>query len=126
MDMIKKRPKHLALHKIQFPLPSYVSILHRVSGAVLFLALPVLLLVFDQSLRSIETYTNLAECLANPLLKLMLLGLMWAFLHHFCAGLRYLAIDLHLLPTLAAARASSIWVLAVSLTLTIVFGVKLW
>lgn len=126
MDMIKKRPKHLALHKIQFPLPSYVSILHRVSGAVLFLALPVLLLVFDQSLRSIETYTNLAECLANPLLKLMLLGLMWAFLHHFCAGLRYLAIDLHLLPTLAAARSSSVWVLAVSLTLTIVFGVKLW
>ncbi|MDO8988568.1 MAG: succinate dehydrogenase, cytochrome b556 subunit [Sideroxyarcus sp.] len=124
--MIKKRPKHLALHKIQFPLPSYVSILHRVSGAVLFLALPVLLLVFDQSLRSIETYTNLAECLANPLLKLMLLGLMWAFLHHFCAGLRYLAIDLHLLPTLAAARSSSVWVLAVSLTLTIVFGVKLW
>lgn len=124
--MIKKRPKHLALHKIKFPLPSYVSILHRVSGAVLFLALPLLLLVFDQSLRSIETYTNLAECLANPLLKLMLLGLMWAFLHHFCAGLRYLAIDLHLLPTLAAARASSVWVLAVSLTLTIVLGVKLW
>ena len=124
--MIKKRPKHLALHKIKFPLPSYVSILHRVSGAVLFLALPLLLLVFDQSLRSIETYTNLAECLAHPLLKLVLLGLMWAFLHHFCAGLRYLAIDLHLLPTLAAARASSVWVLAVSLTLTIVFGVKLW
>jgi succinate dehydrogenase / fumarate reductase, cytochrome b subunit len=126
MDMIKKRPKHLALHKIKFPLPSYVSILHRVSGAVLFLALPLLLLVFDQSLRSIETYTNLAEYLAHPLLKLVLLGLMWAFLHHFCAGLRYLAIDLHLLPTLAAARASSVWVLAVSLTLTIVLGVKLW
>lgn len=124
--MIKKRPKHLALHKIQFPLPSYVSILHRVSGAVLFLALPLLLLVFDQSLRSIETYTNLAEYLAHPLLKLVLLGLMWAFLHHFCAGLRYLAIDLHLLPTLAAARASSVVVLAVSLTLTIVLGVKLW
>jgi succinate dehydrogenase / fumarate reductase cytochrome b subunit len=126
MDMNKKRPKHLALHKIKFPLPSYVSILHRVSGAVLFLALPLLLLVFDQSLRSIETYTNLAECLSHPLLKLVLLGLMWAFLHHFCAGLRYLAIDLHLLPTLAAARASSVWVLAVSLVLTIVMGVKLW
>jgi succinate dehydrogenase / fumarate reductase cytochrome b subunit len=126
MDMIKKRPKHLALHKIKFPLPSYISILHRVSGAVLFLALPLLLLLFDQSLRSIETYTSLAECLANPLLKLVLLGLMWGFLHHFCAGLRYLAIDLHLLPTLAAARSSSVWVLAVSLTLTIVMGVKLW
>ena len=124
--MNKKRPKHLALHKIKLPLPGYVSILHRVSGAVLFLALPFLLLLLDQSLRSIETYTNLTEHLANPVLKLGLLGLLWAFLHHFCAGLRYLAIDLHLLPTLAAARASSVWVMAVSLALTVVLGVKLW
>ncbi len=92
----------------------------------LFLALPLLLLLFDQSLRSIETYTNLTEYLVHPLLKLALLGLMWAFLHHFCAGLRYLAIDLHLLPSLALARSSSVWVLAVSLPLTIVLGVKLW
>lgn len=122
----KPRPKHLALHKIKFPLPSYVSVLHRASGAILFLALPLLLLLFDQSLRSIETYTSLTEHLAHPLLRLILLGLMWAFLHHFCAGLRYLAIDLHLLPTLALARSSSIWVLVVSLSLTVVFGVKLW
>src|SRR5512140_2869100 len=124
--MNKKRPKHLALLKIQQPLPAIVSILHRISGALLFLALPFLLLLLDQSLRSIETYTNLTEHLAHPVLKLVLLGLMWAFLHHFCAGLRYLAIDLHLLPTLAAARASSRWVMAVSLTLTVVLGVKLW
>lgn len=124
--MNKKRPKHLALLKIKQPLPAVVSILHRISGAVLFLALPFLLLLFDQSLRSVETYTNLAEHLANPLLKLALLGLLWAFLHHFCAGLRYLAIDLHLLPTLAGARASSRWVLAVSLTLTVVLGAALW
>lgn len=124
--MNKTRPKHLALHKIKLPLPGYVSILHRVSGAVLFISLPLLLLLLDQSLRSIETYTNLTEHLASPFLKLVLLGLMWAFLHHFCAGLRYLAIDLHLLPSLAAARTSSKWVMAVSLALTVVFGVKLW
>ncbi len=122
----KKRPKHLALHKIQLPFPGFVSILHRVSGAILFLALPLLLLLLDQSLRSIETYTNLAECLAHPVLKLGLLGVVWAFLHHFCAGLRYLAIDLHLVPNLAAARASSMWVMAVSLLLTAGVGVKLW
>jgi succinate dehydrogenase / fumarate reductase cytochrome b subunit len=122
----RPRPKHLALHKIKFPLPSYVSILHRVSGAVLFLSLPLLLLLFDQSLRSIETYTNLTEYLAYPLVKLTLLGLMWAFLHHFCAGLRYLAIDLHLLPSLALARSSRVWGLAVSLPLTVVLGAKLW
>ncbi len=124
--IINNRPKHLALHKIKLPLPGFVSILHRISGALLFLALPFLLLFLDQSLRSIETYTNLTENLAHPLLKLMLVGLLWAFLHHFCAGLRYLAIDLHLLPSLAAARASSRWVLAVSLILTVVLGAKLW
>lgn len=123
--MNKRRPKHLALHKIQFPLPSYVSVLHRASGAVLFLALPLLLLLLDQSLRSIETYTSLTEWLAHPLIKLVLLGVIWAILHHFCAGIRYLLIDLHLLHGLAGARASSWWVLAVSLTLTVIFGVKL-
>jgi len=124
--MNKSRPKHLDLRKIKLPISGYVSILHRISGALLFLSLPVLLLLLDQSLRSIETYTNLTEHLAHPVLKLALFGLMWAFLHHFCAGLRYLAIDLHLLPNLAAARASSKWVMAVSLTLTVVLGVKLW
>jgi succinate dehydrogenase / fumarate reductase cytochrome b subunit len=126
VEMNKKRPKHLDLRKIQLPLSGYVSILHRLSGALLFIALPLLLLLLDQSLRSIETYTNLTEYLAHPVLKLALLGLLWAFLHHFCAGLRYLAIDLHLLPNLAAARAASQWVMAVSLTLTVVLGVKLW
>jgi succinate dehydrogenase / fumarate reductase cytochrome b subunit len=125
-DMNKTRPKHLALHKIKLPLPGYVSILHRVSGAVLFLALPLLLALLDQSLRSIETFTNLAEYLDHVLVKLALLGLIWAFLHHFCAGLRYLAIDLHLLHGLSGARASSRWVLVVSLVLTVVLGAKLW
>lgn len=124
--MNKTRPKHLALHKIKLPLPGYVSILHRASGALLFISLPLLLLLLDQSLRSIETYTSLTEWVAHPLLKLVLLSLIWAFLHHLCAGLRYLAIDLHLLPSLAAARTSSKWVMAVSLLLTVLFGVKLW
>jgi succinate dehydrogenase / fumarate reductase cytochrome b subunit len=124
--MNKTRPKHLALHKIKLPLAGYVSILHRISGAILFLALPLLLAMLDQSLRSIETFTNLAEYLDHALFKLALIGLMWAFLHHFCAGLRYLAIDLHLLHGLSGARASSRWVLVVSLASTIVLGVKLW
>ncbi|OHC82177.1 MAG: succinate dehydrogenase, cytochrome b556 subunit [Sideroxydans sp. RIFOXYB12_FULL_59_6] len=124
--MNKTRPKHLALHKIKLPLPGYVSILHRISGAILFLALPFLLAMFDQSLRSIETFTNFAEYLDRALAKLILIGLMWAFLHHFFAGLRYLAIDLHLLHGLSGARASSRWVLVLSLALTVVLGVKLW
>ena len=124
--MNKKRPKHLALHQIKLPLPGIVSILHRVSGLLLFIALPLLLLMLQYSLASIETYTQLMGVLANPLLKLLLLGLMWAFLHHFCAGLRYLAIDMHLVRDLAQARNSSKVVMAVSLLLTILVGAKLW
>jgi len=124
--MNKQRPKHLALHLIQLPLPGFVSILHRVSGLLLFIALPLLLLMLQYSLRSIETYTQLMAVLAHPLAKLMLLGLLWAFLHHFCAGLRYLAIDLDYGVKLAQARNSSKAVLVASLVLTILLGAKLW
>ncbi len=124
--MNKKRPKHLALHKIKLPLPGIVSILHRISGLLLFIALPLLLLMLQYSLTSIETYTELMSVLAHPLAKLVLLGLLWAFLHHFCAGLRYLAIDLHLVRDLAQARNSSKVVMVVSLALTVWLGVKLW
>lgn len=124
--MNKQRPKHLALHLIKLPLPGLISILHRISGLLLFFALPLLLLMLQYSLRSIETYTQLLAVLVHPLAKLMLLGLLWAFLHHFCAGLRYLAIDLDYGVKLAQARASSKAVLAVSLVLTVLLGVKLW
>ena len=124
--MNKKRPKHLALHKIKLPLPGIVSILHRISGLLLFFALPALLLLLQYSLTSIETYTELMSVLAHPLAKLLLLGLLWAFLHHLCAGLRYLAIDFHLVRDLARARNSSRLVVAASLALTIFLGMKLW
>lgn len=124
--MNKQRPKHLALHLIKLPLPGIVSILHRISGLLLFFALPLLLLMLQYSLRSIETYTQLMAVLSHPLIKIMLIGLLWAFLHHFCAGLRYLAVDLHLVRDLAQARNSSKVVMVVSLVLTLFVGVKLW
>lgn len=124
--MNKQRPKHLALHLIKLPLPGIVSILHRISGLMLFCALPLLLLMLQYSLRSIETYTQLNDVLSHPLIKIMLIGLLWAFLHHFCAGIRYLVIDLDYGVRLAQARASSKWVIFVSLALTVLIGVKLW
>lgn len=124
--MNKKRPKHLALHRIKLPLPGIVSILHRISGALLFIALPFILWMLQYSLRSIETYTQLLEVVTYPVSKLVLLGLLWAFIHHFCAGLRYLAIDLHLVGNLAQARSSSWVVMAVSLSLTIYAAGWLW
>lgn len=124
--MNKKRPIHLALHLIKLPLPGVVSILHRISGLLLFLALPLLLTLLQYSLRSIETYTQLAGVLQYPLSKLILIGLAWAFLHHFCSGIRYLLIDLDRGVNLAQACASSRWALFSGLGLTILFGVWLW
>ena len=124
--MNKNRPKHLALSKIDLPLPGIVSILHRISGTLLFLALPLLLLMLQGSLRSVETYTQLGEVLHHPLSKLFLIVMLWAFLHHFCAGIRLLVIDLDYGVRLAQARASSKWVIFVSLALTVLIGVRLW
>ena len=124
--MQKKRPIHLALHLIKLPLPGMVSIFHRISGLLLFLALPLFLLMLQYSLRSIETYTRLMDALEQPLAKLALLGLLWAFLFHFCAGLRYLAIDLHIVANLKQARDSSKVVLLASLLLTVLIGARLW
>ena len=124
--MIKKRPKHLDLLKIRLPLPGWVSILHRISGAALFLFIPFLLWLLQASLGSTETYAGFKSALANPLVKLVLLGLVWAFLHHFFAGIRYLALDAHLGIELGPARASSTAVLIASIVLALLIGVRLW
>ena len=124
--MDNNRPKFLDLRLIRLPLPGLVSILHRVSGALMFVALPLLLWMLQQSLRSIDAYTELTDVLRHPASKLFLLLMLWAFLHHLCAGIRFLAIDLGVGVRLSHARASSKWVLALSLALTVLLGVWLW
>ena len=87
------------------PPAAIVSILHRISGAALFLALPMLLWMFDLSLISETNLRAPARCLRLRLVvKLVLLFLVWAFLHHFVAGIRYLVLDLHVGLELAQAR----------------------
>jgi succinate dehydrogenase / fumarate reductase cytochrome b subunit len=116
----------LALHEIRLPLAGYASILHRVSGAGLFLMLPLLIWLFQLSLDSTQNGSALFAALTgNILVKLVLLGLLWAFLHHFCMGIRILLIDIHVGVEKQQAHASAIAVLAVSLTLTLIFGLKL-
>ena len=122
----KKHPKYLDLLKIRLPLPGWVSILHRASGALLFLFIPFLLWLLQASLASAETYASFKSTLASPLVKLVLFGLVWAFLHHFFAGIRYLALDMHLGIELGPARASSVAVLITSIVLTVLVGVRLW
>jgi len=124
--MEKTRPKFLDLTSIRLPVPGWVSILHRISGALLFVSIPLLLWLLDQSLHSSTTYRTFQAATGNPLVKLVLLGLVWAFLHHLCAGIRYLALDMHMGTTLEKARASSKAVLGVSLVLTAVLGARLW
>lgn len=123
---MKNRPKYLNLVQIRLPLPGLVSFLHRVSGAVLFLALPLLLSLFQRSLASPESFAALRDCLSGPISKLVLLGLLWAYLHHFFAGLRFLALDLHWGIALAPARKTSWAVLALSLGLLLMLGAALW
>ena len=124
--MPASRPKHLNLMQIRMPLPSFVSILHRVSGAALFVMLPLLLCLMSSSLESPKSFAVFKAWVGNPLVKIVLIGVLWAYLHHFCAGIRHLALDLHIGLELETARATSYVVLAVSLILTAVIGVTLW
>lgn len=121
-----KRPKHLDLIRIRLPLAGIVSIMHRVSGAVLFLFIPLLLWLLQSSLATPQTFDAFKDVVSNPLMKLILLGLLWGYLHHLCAGVRHLALDLDYGTELAAARVSSVIVLAVSVGLTAIAGALLW
>ena len=108
-------------------MPGIVSFLHRVSGALLFLVgIPLLLAGVGMSLASPESFAQLRGAFAHPLAKLTLLALAWAYLHHFCAGIRFLLLDVHRGIELPGARRSSVVVLVVSLALTAVVGARLW
>ncbi|MBZ0132359.1 MAG: succinate dehydrogenase, cytochrome b556 subunit [Rhodocyclaceae bacterium] len=124
--MKKERPKHLDLRVIKQPLPAIASILHRVSGAGLFLMLPFLIYLFELSLDSSLGFNIFKAFVAYPLVKLILIGLLWAFLHHFCMGIRILLLDMNMGTDLKPARTSAKAVLVVSLVLTAILGAKLW
>lgn len=121
------RPVYLDLVRIRQPLPAIVSLLHRISGAALFLiGIPLLLYALQRSLASPESYGSLQAVVGRPIVKLVVLGLAWAYLHHFCAGIRFLLLDLHVGTELQPARQSSLAVLIVSLALTAIIGARLW
>jgi len=107
------------LRNYLLPVPGVVSILHRISGLLLFLALPLLLWLFEQSLSSERSFERYLEFFHHFLARAVLLVLGWALLHHLCAGVRFLLLDLHLGVERAAARRNSWIVLAASLALTL-------
>lgn len=124
--MPNSRPKHLNLLQIKFPIMAIVSGMHRISGAVLFLFLPLVLWLWQESLASQQTFERFSAVVSSPLAKLVLLGLLWGYLHHLCAGIRHLALDLNLGTDLPAARASSMAVIVISIGLTVAIGALLW
>jgi len=122
-----KRPKHLNLFKIRQPLPAVVSILHRISGALLFFpGIPLILYSLQMLLQSQQGFEALQDCLRDPVIKMALLLPIWFFLHHLCAGIRHLALDLHIGVMLPQARMGSRLVVAAGILLTALMGLILW
>ncbi|HLU01786.1 MAG TPA: succinate dehydrogenase, cytochrome b556 subunit [Advenella sp.] len=128
----KQRPQYrnidvAQITKYHLPAAGKVSILHRISGALLFLSLPIILIpLFAASVASPESFASLGSGAGGFLLKLILLVLLWGFMHHLCAGIRYLVLDLHIGIDKVSAQKSAAVVLGVSLALTLVFAVKMF
>ncbi|MGF6552269.1 succinate dehydrogenase, cytochrome b556 subunit [Paraburkholderia youngii] len=111
----------------RLPLAGRVSILHRMSGGLLFIFLPFLLYLFEQSLTSAATFDAFKALLANVVAKLITLVLAWAFLLHFCAGIRYLRMDTsHSAVSKQKGKETAVVVVVVSTLLTIAFAAKLF
>jgi succinate dehydrogenase / fumarate reductase cytochrome b subunit len=137
-DTLKQRPVYRNIHITQLPhyrlpLAGLVSILHRISGALLFLLLPVVIWLFDLSVTSEVSYAHFTTVftagwagLPGWLWKLIALALIWAYLQHFFAGLRHLWMDVTHSTGLGFGRQSAIVTLALTAILTVALGLKLF
>jgi len=117
----------------RLPLAGVVSILHRASGLMMFVLLPLIIWFFDVSLTSEITYERFTSAFESGigfvpgvLVKVLVLGLMWAFLHHFIAGVRHLWMDATHSVSKEFGRQSAVVTLALSVVLTLVLGAKLF
>jgi succinate dehydrogenase / fumarate reductase cytochrome b subunit len=125
--VMKPRPVYLNLFAIRMPLPAVVSILHRASGALLFVVgIPLLLCVVQRALASPEAWADMRGAFAAPWAKLVAIALAWAFLHHLLAGLRHLLLDVHVGVDLPAARQSAAFTMVLAIVLTVAVAVRLW
>ncbi len=130
-EVVKARPRFGVMRLIdatgyRLPLAGFVSILHRASGMLMFLLLPFVLYLLDKSLASEATFVSLQALTSGVFVKLVILALIWAYLHHFCAGIRHLLMDFHYGLDKDSARQSAVSVLVVSLALAALIGLKLF
>jgi len=128
----KPRPKYLSLSallfEIRMPVTAWVSGMHRISGALLVFPLAAwLLYLLDMSLGSEQGYNQVRDVyFRHPVVKLGMLLFIWSYAHHFCAGIRFLLLDLNKGIEKGAAKTSSYVVFAASILITIYFGWRLW
>jgi len=127
----KERPEFRNIHvtelsNYRLPLAGVVSILHRISGFLMFALLPFVLYLLEQSLRSEISFAYYQGIVSYPLVKLIILALVWGYMQHFCAGVRHLVMDTHIGLDKDSARKSAAAVLVVSLALTAVVALKLF
>jgi len=121
------------LPSYRLPVAGIVSILHRVSGALMFLLMPFIIWMFDTSISSEISFARFKSVFnqgAGPLpgwfVKLVALALIWAFLHHLVAGIRHLWMDVRHAVSKEFGKSSAIWTLALSMGLTLALGAKLF
>ena len=134
MSDVSKKKKRFGVMRLsdavlggyRLPLAGFVSILHRISGMLMFALLPFILYLLDTSLTSEISFASFQTMTSSVFVKLVMLSLVWAYLHHFCSGIRHLAMDLHIGLDKDSARQSAVGVLIVSLTLTLAVALKLF
>lgn len=122
----EKRPVNLDLRTFHFPSHAIASILHRIAGIVLFLFIPLLLWMLQSSLSSYEQFLLLQDQLTSPLFKVLVWGLLTAFIYHLLAGIRHLTMDVGIGESLSAGRWTAKLVIALAIVLSLGIGVWLW
>jgi succinate dehydrogenase / fumarate reductase cytochrome b subunit len=137
-DTLKQRPVYRNIHISQIvayrlPPSGIVSILHRISGAIIFFLLPFIVWMFDTSVSSEISYERFTSVFNAGLglfpgwfVKLVTLALIWGYLQHFFAGLRHLWMDATHNTTKAFGRSSALTVLVATAVLTLALGAKLF
>ena len=126
MTVNHKRPVNLDLGTLKFPPMAIASILHRISGLVLFILLPIMMYFLSASLKSSESFDHLQGVLTNPYSKLVLWGFSSAMTYHVIAGIRHIFMDMGIGEELVSARRSATMLIALAIILTLCLGVWIW
>jgi len=115
---MSKKPKNLNLFTIRFPIPAIVSIMHRMSGVIIFLLMPFITIGFSISLMSSNGFANVISIFDLWPVKILSALLVWGIFHHFIAGCRHLLLDMQIGNDLIIARLTSKTVLILSFIFT--------